>query len=47
MIGICFWGVAVEISQTASVTARAGSSFRCNAKDEGLALDRHFGAEPI
>ena len=21
MIGICFWGVAVEISQTASVTA--------------------------
>ena len=36
MIGICCWGVAVEISQTASVTALEPVQGPMQSKDEGL-----------
>ena len=36
MIGICCWGVAVEISQTASVTALEPVQGPMQCKDEGL-----------
>jgi hypothetical protein len=36
VIGICCWGVAVEISQTASVTALEPVQGPMQCKDEGL-----------
>jgi hypothetical protein len=36
VIGICCWGVAVEISQTASVTALEPVQDPMQSKDEGL-----------
>ena len=44
MIVIYFWEIAVEIAQSAFRATLEPFKSRCNAKDEGLILDRHFGA---
>ena len=49
MIGICFCGVAIGSSQTASVTLRQTLSKTLvqSSKDDGLASDRDFEAKSI
>ena len=47
MIVVYFWEIAVEIAQSAFRATLEPFKSRCNAKDEGLILDRHFGAESI